>query len=141
MKKTAIVSALITLWLYASGSWTHPAGAQTTSPATADVPTLVIWVGHLVQEVAKLRQELHRVQVELQESRITLLERELEQSAVYRLKREKEKTVVQQDIRELDEQLSQPLDSQMYGKLMNTRTALAANLEKLNSEQQTIAGR
>lgn len=115
------------------------------SPSAArsyDVRALSASIDSLVKEMTALKEELRKLKIEQHRLRIVSLERELEQVKANRLQMETHASLMQQDIHELDENLRQPLDSESYARLLESRANIASGLANvLKREQKTAAQR
>lgn len=107
---------LIVTWLFAVTS------GFCAEPLTPD---------RLSQELTTLKREVQQLKAEFQRLKVESLERELQQAKADRLRVQTDTTLLQQELEELDEQLSQPLDSQSYAKLSEVRSTM--NSERASS--------
>lgn len=134
MKTSTLAIAAVVLHL-ALPSW---ASAQIGGDAQSAPPA----IRQLFQEVAKLRRDLHLLQIEHGRLKIASLERELQLAQTQRLRAETEWALLKQEIDELDEQMKGPnLDSKTYARLLNTRNELAQNRMVNRITEQQVGAR
>jgi hypothetical protein len=101
------------------------------------IPAARAEVSPLAHELTKLKQEVRELKIALHRLQITTLERQLEQARANRTRIDAQRSLVEQGVLELDEQLTQPLDSESYSRLMETRRNMVnERVNVLNSEQQ-----
>jgi hypothetical protein len=133
------------IWLTLTGVCNAQAGGPsepTSATPNYDVRALSTSMDSLVKEVMALKEELRKLKTEQHRSRIVSLERELERAKAKRLQIETQASLIQQDVHELDESLRQPLDSESYAKLLESRANIASGLGTvLKREQRTAAQR
>lgn len=123
---TSLVTAALAL-TPAFAATAQPVAYHNSGPAARadEVRTLAASLNHLAQEVTKLKQEVVQLKLEQYQLRIASLEKQLEQASAQRLAAETERGLLQEDLRELDEQLAQPADSESYAKLMEAKAKIA----------------